>query len=884
MPPPCPPAQELEEYGLGRLASGRFDALEAHVGTCPRCEAALSTLRLDDPLLSALRHGRPAAVAREVGSVMERVKSLPGPGRELPSTVDGPAARTPTSSLSPVGRPAVGREDYDFLDPPGQPTALGRFQGYLVRDVLGAGGMGIVFAAEDPDLKRPLALKVMRPALAASPSAKERFLLEARAMAAASEPEHDHLVPIFQVAEWKGLPYLTMPLLRGETLQARLDRTGPLPVAEAVRIAREVADGLRAAHARQLVHRDVKPGNIWLDARRDQARLLDFGLARSTADDAPHYSREGVAAGTPAYMAPEQAAGRRREVGPAADVYGLGVVLFQMLTGRLPFPGRTSAEVIRRLQTDRVPSPRRLRPDVPKALEAVVLKAMARRPGDRFAGAAEVLSALAAVDVAAPAARPTASGPSRGAGRRFRPWVLAGFAAAVLGTVGLVRVTTNTGVLVVEADDAAVEVRIKGGQVSVVDAKSKREFTLTAGKDHDLEVRELPDGVAVATRTFRLERNGTEIVNARVELAKARPKVPIKVGFNQTGRMVVAHGSGFTLTVLPDGRVLAVGGNAAPDGFRNAAELWDPRTGTWTMTGSMRDARANHSATLLPDGRVLVAGGAALGGQLKSVEIYDVDSGTWSVHAPLAAARAGHVAVLLDNKRVLVAAGAGPGKDDTYGLASTEMYDLRSGSWSPGGSLSAGRMDAIGLRLDDGRVLIAGGIGKGVTAESLTSVEVYDPAADTWKVTGKMATGRRANFTLTALRGDGKVLAAGGGIDWTSVDTDRAEVYDPARGLWAPVAPMPTSRHGHTATLLADGTMLVAGGVSRPARDKPATYVNTALIYHPEKNTWSPATSEMRGPRGGHQAVRLPDGSVMLAGGYDGGAALQSVELFVPAK
>lgn len=156
---------------------------------------------------------------------------------------------------------------FGFLRPPQQSDELGRLGHYRILKKLGAGGMGMVFLAEDILLCRKIALKVMLPQFSASPTARERFLREARA---AASIEHEHIVPIFQVGEDNHVPFLAMPLLKGEPLDVRLARDGKLPVAEALRIAREMAEGLAAAHAHQLIHRDIKPGNVWLEQRSEQ--------------------------------------------------------------------------------------------------------------------------------------------------------------------------------------------------------------------------------------------------------------------------------------------------------------------------------------------------------------------------------------------------------------------------------------------------------------------------------------------------------------------------------------------------------------------------------------------------------------------------------------
>jgi serine/threonine protein kinase len=260
--------------------------------------------------------------------------------------------------------------------------------------------MGVVFRAEDPQLKRPVALKVMKPSLAAFPDFHRRFLREAQLAAAL---DHEHVVTVYQVGEDGGVPYLTMKLLEGETLEDRLNRSGGrLPLPEVLRVGREVAEGLDAAHARGLVHRDVKPANVWLEAGRDRVKILDFGLARGTGEDA-QFTQMGAVIGTPAYMAPEQANGE--EVDGRCDLFGLGAVLYRACTGELPFGGKDTLSVLRALATTTPPPPHQLNPSLPWAFSDLVMRLLAKDRADRPQSAREVVEALAAIergDVAEP--------------------------------------------------------------------------------------------------------------------------------------------------------------------------------------------------------------------------------------------------------------------------------------------------------------------------------------------------------------------------------------------------------------------------------------------------------------------------------------------------
>lgn len=277
----------------------------------------------------------------------------------------------------------------------GQRTSLPMMIGeYRVIRRIGAGGMGEVYEAEDPHLGRRVAIKVMQPKLFADPVARERFFREARAQAAV---QHDHVAVIHDVKQAvDGTPYLVLPLLRGETLADRLKRQGsrPLPTPDVLRVGRQITEGLAAAHTKGLVHRDVKPSNVWLDAAGGQVKVLDFGLARWL--DPEGYIQQGTPAGTLPYMPPEQLLGGTLD--QRADLYSLGAVLFEMCTGRRAIeiqsiPSMTDAVLYQ------VPPPAHtLNPTVPEQLSKLIADLLAKeataRTPDTAAGVAAVLRLL----------------------------------------------------------------------------------------------------------------------------------------------------------------------------------------------------------------------------------------------------------------------------------------------------------------------------------------------------------------------------------------------------------------------------------------------------------------------------------------------------------
>jgi serine/threonine protein kinase len=302
--------------------------------------------------------------------------------------------------------------DYPFLAPPEGPNELGRLGPYLICRTLGSGAMGIVFEAEDAHLKRRVALKVMNPSLAAHADFHRRFLREAQLAAAI---DHEHIVTIYQVGEDRGVPFLAMKLLQGESLEDRLRRKGRLPVPEVLRIGREIAEGLAAAHSQGLVHRDIKPANIWLEEGRDRVKIVDFGLARGTGADA-HFTQAGAVIGTPSYMAPEQANGE--EVDARCDLFSLGTVLYRSCTGQLPFDGKDTLAVLTALATKTPLPPRKLVSCLPAGLSGLVMRLLAKERNDRPPSAREVVEVIEAiergdVDEPTPAPPPQDASPTR---------------------------------------------------------------------------------------------------------------------------------------------------------------------------------------------------------------------------------------------------------------------------------------------------------------------------------------------------------------------------------------------------------------------------------------------------------------------------------------
>lgn len=322
----------------------------------------------------------------------------------------------------------------DFLAPPSHPEMLGRLGRYEIESVIGSGGMGIVLKGHDSELNRPVAIKVLAPHLAHNGAARQRFAREARAAAAVV---HEHVVAIHDVEPSASMPFMVMQFVPGQSLQERVDQSGPLGVKELLRIGVQAAAGLAVAHAQGVVHRDIKPSNILLENDLERALLTDFGLARA-ADDAT-LTRSGVVAGTPHYMSPEQASGKPTD--HRSDLFSLGSVLYFMATGHPPFRAEQPMAVLHRICTDRHRPACEANAEIPDELSDIIDRLLEKKPQRRFATADQVAAALTlALATLQQPGLPRRRSAVRRLWRRHRTWAIvslgaAGIAAA-LGVAG----------------------------------------------------------------------------------------------------------------------------------------------------------------------------------------------------------------------------------------------------------------------------------------------------------------------------------------------------------------------------------------------------------------------------------------------------------------
>lgn len=346
------------------LSEAEEELLSAHLCECNACQTELETLA-----------GHPTAW-RQVGTTLKAAHSS--------VTL---AASDVSSDRQAEEYDAAIDFSVEYLEPSSAPDSIGCLGDIEIQEVIGHGGMGVVLKGFQPELKRLVAVKVLAPQLSVGAASRKRFAREAQATAAILHP---NVMPILSVNSSGRLPYIVMPFVPCESLQQRIDRTGQMELLDILRIGMQTANGLAAAHAQGLVHRDVKPANILLESGVEKVMLTDFGLARAIDDSS--ITRTGVIAGTPLYMSPEQSRGEA--VDARSDLFSLGSVLYTLATGRMPFRAESTYGILRRLTDEKHRPLREISPELPGWLEMIVNKLLAKHPSDRFASASEVASLL----------------------------------------------------------------------------------------------------------------------------------------------------------------------------------------------------------------------------------------------------------------------------------------------------------------------------------------------------------------------------------------------------------------------------------------------------------------------------------------------------------
>jgi WD40 repeat protein len=578
----CPTQERLQVLLADMLSPADEAALSAHVQGCLRCQRALEELTGSSPVSDP-----PDLEDQPSDAFLARIKDS--------------AVRHADGSLSPTG--TTGR-----LDPASWPD----FPGYEVLGVLGRGGMSIVYEARQNSLGRTVALKML---LEGGPVELKRIQAEAAALARLSHP---HIVQVHEVGESKGRPYISLEHLAGGTLRQHCGK--PMEYRKAARLVQSLAEAMHAAHRQGVIHRDLKPGNVLLTGD-GVPKISDFGLAKM--DTSTALTRTGEVLGTPQYMAPEQADSAIGPIGAAVDIYALGTILYELLTGRPPFDGPSALDIVRRLLAEDVLPPRRLQPDLPRDLETICLKCLQKEPGRRY---------TAAVDLAEDLRRFLAHEPIRARpvglaarlwrwGRRRPTLAVLAFALGLSLAAGLVGMGALS--LVAERHRREAERNFAEAMRQRGDAETARQQEAT--QRHRAEASLYFSRLAQARLEWRL--NNTSDTRHLLSLCAPGPGEEDPRGWewhyltSLTTSDLLTIPDPYPVTTgvafSPDGtELLSCGGNpfdkAGPSSAPGAVKLWN--VSKWRADGPIFEARIGMplSVAYSADGRHFATGGRDL--------------------------------------------------------------------------------------------------------------------------------------------------------------------------------------------------------------------------------------------------------------------------------
>lgn len=545
-----PSSQQLD-YLLGKLPEAERAALERRLHSDPELAKQLDALEIpDDSFVRWLKQSMPAAAYPNdpyLKQAIDHLHQLVPPS--VPSLKPGSTDQTlppqplapqaPVDTLNGQGVDDTSRDANRVALPQRDLERLGR---YRIARVLGKGGMGAVYLAHDEELDRQVALKIPLIDQHSSPEVVERFKREARSAAAL---HHRNICPVFDVGEIEGQPYLTMAFVEGETLSSWVRNRRP--TSEVLGVVIKIARALGQAHELGVIHRDLKPANVMMD-RHDEPVIMDFGLARRQSTAGDNLTQTGQIMGTPAYMPPEQVAGRSADMGPPCDIYALGVILYELLTGHRPFQSDDLFSLISQIALEPPTRLRQHNSEIDPDLEAICLKALEKRQGDRWSTMNEFAEALESFLLTGPAIRealdtprqsqslrPSESEakPATGGGAR---WIWGGGALIVLLLLAagvwqwagvLFKIETPDGTLILNISEDNAEVRIvdaQSGSVEIHQSSGEKISISIAPGSKRLEVEK--QGFKIYTSEFQIGSGKELILSARLEPKINAPAPP----------------------------------------------------------------------------------------------------------------------------------------------------------------------------------------------------------------------------------------------------------------------------------------------------------------------------------------------------------------------
>ena len=713
---------------------------------------------------------------------------------------------------------------------------------YELLDELGRGGMGVVYKARQSKLNRLVALKMILAGEYAGEREVARFRTEAEAVA---RLQHPNIVQIFEVGEHDGHPYFSLEFVDGGSLAQKLDGT-PLPPQQAARLVETLARAMHAAHQAGVVHRDLKPANVLLTAD-GTPKITDFGLAKKLEDAAGPTGSNAIM-GTPSYMAPEQAGGDSNKVGPPADVYALGAILYELLTGRPPFKAATPLDTVLQVVNDEPVPPRKLQSKTPRDLDTICLKCLQKAPGKRYATAADLAEDLRRFQAQEPIqARPVGRLERGVKWAKRRPAVAALLAALVLAALGLVgggawftislqnalgaeRDALGSAKASAEAERGAKE-KAQNEKVQADAARTKAEWLAYAGQI-TLAQREWQDGDVGHAR---------DLLGACQGNLRGWEYDYLDTLFNKNQRTLRGHtGRVTSVAFSPDGKRLVSGSQD------NTVKVWDAQTGQETLTLKGHTG-AVRSVAFSPDGKRLVSGS-----QDGTVKVWDAQTGQETLTLKGHTLWVTSVAFSPDGKRLV------SGSQD----CTVKVWDAQTGHESLTLKGHTGGITSVAFS-PDGKRLVSG--------SQDGTVKVWDAQTGQETLTLKGHTGRFTSVVFSwdaqtgqetrTLKGhtgkvysvafspDGKRLASGGYDNTVKVwDAQTGQETLTLKGHFGPV---------RSAAFSPDGKRLVSG-----------SYDSTLKVWDAQTGQ---ETLTLKGHAGWVNSVAFsPDGKHLVSGSADG--------------